>query len=171
MVASAVSDFSITVPIVTGIAEEVGMPRKDLHIRRSTRRAISLMETLVAMFVLALAGVAVLNLFATSHESRNEASIRLAATMRGEEALSRFLGASEQDRDDYLRDGEALPKGDANLPSGSTTTFAAQSETLALGREQVRVRVLRVRATVSDAQGNTLAALERLEPVADGSNP
>ncbi len=141
------------------------MPRRDLHIRCRPRRAISLIETLVAMFVLSLAGVAVLNLFATSHQSRNESSIRLAATMRSEEALSRFVGASPSGRRDLLRDGESLSKFDSNLPTGSTTTFSTQEETLALGATRVEIRILRIRATVHDADGHTLATLERLEPV------
>ncbi|MSR41963.1 MAG: hypothetical protein EXS10_08715 [Phycisphaerales bacterium] len=135
------------------------------------RRAISLIETLAAMFVLSLAGVAILNLFATSHETRGEANIRLAATMRSEEALSRFLGASETTRADLLRDGESLPSFEADLPKGTTTTFFTQEETLALGSAQTRVRVLRIRATVADQNGFTLAALERLEPLSTGGAP
>ena len=119
------------------------------------RRAISLIETLAAMFVLGLAGVAILNLFATSHEVRNEASIRLAATMRSE----------------LLRNGDALDKQDANLPEGTNTSFVTNEETLTLGSAQTRVRVLRIRATVADRFGTTMAALERLEPMAEAGTP
>ena len=135
------------------------------------RRAISLIETLAAMFVLGLAGVAILNLFATSHEVRNEASIRLAATMRSEDALARFMAASDSTRAELLRNGDALDKQDANLPEGTNTSFVTNEETLTLGSAQTRVRVLRIRATVADRFGTTMAALERLEPMVEAGTP
>ncbi len=147
------------------------MPVRAAQSIQRQRRAISLIETLAAMFVLGLAGVAILNLFAASHEVRNEASTRLAATMRSEDALARFMVASDSTRAELLRNGDALDKQDTNLPEGTNTSFATNEETLTLGSAQTRVRVLRIRATVADRFGTTMAALERLEPVVEAGTP
>ena len=147
------------------------MPVRAAQSIQRQRRAISLIETLAAMFVLGLAGVAILNLFAASHEVRNEASTRLAATMRSEDALARFMVASDSTRAELLRNGDALDKQDTNLPEGTNTSFATNEETLTLGSAQTRVRVLRIRATVADRFGTTMAALERLEPMAEAGTP
>ncbi|MEY3027582.1 MAG: hypothetical protein RL136_10 [Planctomycetota bacterium] len=147
------------------------MPSMPFHLHHrptAVRRGLTLIEVLIASVILAVAGLAALELLSQSDANslfaRRQALAAVEAERMLEESAELVRQRQSAQRSARLDDGDA-----AEALVGCHAEIREARDRVGLGhsgRTEVRVDVVRLTAEILDPRGNSLVRLERMVPTA-----